>query len=97
MREVNPFPSKPVSQVALACLAVASLLTLVSVLWQHLSSSAAAKMGEVLTYGAVTGHVGPTAAVLGWFGVFLFFLACMGLLVMVLSIRLLESMTVTEP
>jgi hypothetical protein len=31
---------------------------LITILWQHVNSSATATMAEILTYGAVSGHVG---------------------------------------
>lgn len=88
-RDVKPFPSRPVSQTALGIIAVSSIFMFVSVFWQHIASSAGATMAESLSYGTVNGHVGPAAMVLGWVGVLLSFVVTVGLLVMILSIRVL--------
>lgn len=94
-REVKPFPSRSVSQSALAVIALASLFAFVSILWQHIASSATATMIQSLSYGTVTGHVGTAAMALGWVGVFLSVLVTIGLLIMILSLgelaRTLES------
>lgn len=90
-REVKPFPSRPVSQAVLVALAIASVFLFVSILWQHVSSSAAATMVHGLAYGTAKGHVGSVAMVLGWGGVFLFLFATIAILVMILSIRVLSE------
>jgi len=92
-RDIKPFPSRPVSQLALAMATLASLFGFVSILWQHIATSAAASMIRSLSYGTVKGHVGPAAMVLGWAGVFLSVTVTIGLLIMVLSIRALEILT----
>lgn len=48
-------------------------------------------MAETLTYGAVSGHVGTAAMVLGWFAVGLIGVATIGLLIMIMSISLLRK------
>jgi hypothetical protein len=69
-REVKHFRSKLGSQAALAVLAIASFLAFVSVLWQHTSSSAAAVMGQNLSYRTVKGHGASVAMVFGvWWSV----------------------------
>lgn len=90
-REVKPFPSRPVSQLALAIIVVASLFAFISILWQHIATSAAASMIRSLSYGTVKGQVGPTAVALGWVGVVLSLVSAIGLLVMILSIRVLAE------
>lgn len=90
-REVKPFPSRSISQTALVALTVASVLTFVSVFWQHISSSTALVMGQSLAYGVVKGHVGTAAMVLGWVSVFLTILATIAILVMILSIKVLAE------
>lgn len=50
-------------------------------------------MAETLTYGAVSGHVGTAAMVLGWFAVGLIGVATIGLLIMIMSISLLRRLT----
>ncbi|TVY55454.1 hypothetical protein LCER1_G003618, partial [Lachnellula cervina] len=90
-REVKPFPSRPVSQLALGIITLASLFAFVSLLWQHVATSAAASMIRSLSYGTVRGHVGPAAMALGWVGVFFSIVVTIGLLVMILSIKALAE------
>lgn len=90
-RDVKPFPSRTTARAVLAILAVASCLTFVSILWQHISSSTAAVMGHSLTYGTVKGHVGSAAMILGWGGVSLGLVSTMGILIMILSIWVLRE------
>lgn len=91
--DVKPFPSRPVSQAALALIFIASIFVLVSVLWQHTASVAAAQIAQDLGNGSVKSGVGTTAMVLGWFGFGLFVVVTIGLLVMILSIQLLDKLT----
>ncbi|KAH6677441.1 Ca2+ regulator and membrane fusion protein Fig1-domain-containing protein [Halenospora varia] len=90
-REVKPFPSRPVSQIALAIIFIASIFVLVSVLWQHTASVAASIIAQDLGNGSVKSGVGTTAMVLGWFGFALLIIVTIGLLVMILSIRVLSE------
>jgi hypothetical protein len=91
--DVKPFPSRPVSQVSLAIIFIASIFVLVSVLWQHTASVAASMIVQDLGNGSVKSGVGTTAMVLGWFGFVLLILVTIGLLVMILSIRVLEQLS----
>ena len=50
--EVKPFPSRPVSQVALATIFIASVFVLVSVLWQHTAAVAASTVAQDLGNGS---------------------------------------------
>lgn len=90
-REVKPFPSRPVSQIALAIIFIASIFVLVSVLWQHTASVAASIIAQDLGNGSVRSGVGTTAMVLGWFSFTLLIIVTIGLLVMILSIRVLSE------
>ncbi|KAF6241242.1 hypothetical protein HO173_001037 [Letharia columbiana] len=92
-REVKPFPSRPVSQVALALIFVASVFVLVSVLWQHTASVGASTIAQDLGNGSVKSGVGTAAMILGWFGFALLIIVTIGLLVMILSIRILDQLT----
>ncbi|CAD6587625.1 MAG: hypothetical protein ASARMPREDX12_004648 [Alectoria sarmentosa] len=92
-REVKPFPSRPVSQVALALIFVASVFVLVSVLWQHTASVGASTIAQDLGNGSVRSGVGTAAMILGWFGFALLIIVTIGLLVMILSIRILDQLT----
>lgn len=87
-----PFPSRPVSQVALALIFVASIFVLVSVLWQHTASVAASVIAQDMANGSVKSGVGTSAMVLGWFSFALFIIVTIGLVVMILSIQVLTMM-----
>jgi len=75
-------PSTFISQICLAIIFVASIFVLVSVLWQHTASVAAATIAENLGNGSVATGVGVTSMVLGWFGFALLIIVTIGLLVM---------------
>ena len=92
-REVKPFPSRAVSQVALATIFIASVFVLVSVMWQHTAAVAASQVALDLGNGSVKSGVGTSAMVLGWFGFGLLVVVTLGLLVMILSIQLLDRLT----
>ncbi|KAH9826382.1 membrane fusion mating protein FIG1 [Teratosphaeria destructans] len=91
--DIKPFPSRPVSQVALALIFISSIFVLVSVLWQHTASVAAAQVAQDFGNGSVKSGVGTSAMVLGWFGFALLIIVTIGLLVMILSIHLLDRLT----
>ncbi|KAF7122253.1 hypothetical protein CNMCM5793_000210 [Aspergillus hiratsukae] len=95
-REVKPFPSPKVSQAALGTSALGFIFGLVSILWQHINSSAAGTMSESLTYGAVEAHVGTAAMILGWAAVVCLGIVALALLVMIMSIRVLHMLTEDE-
>ncbi|EGS22138.1 uncharacterized protein CTHT_0016540 [Thermochaetoides thermophila DSM 1495] len=84
-REVKPFPSRAVSQVALAIIFIASIFVLVSVLWQHTASVAASIVAQDLANGSVKSGVGTSAMVMGWFSFTLLIIVTIGLLVMILK------------
>lgn len=90
-REVKPFPSRPVSQVALVIIFIATIFVLVSVLWQHTASVAASVIAQDFGNGSVMAGVGSSAMVLGWFSFTLLIIVTIGLLVMILSMRVLRE------
>ncbi|KAH7157121.1 Ca2+ regulator and membrane fusion protein Fig1-domain-containing protein [Dactylonectria macrodidyma] len=90
-REVKPFPSRFVSQIALAIIFIASIFVLVSVLWQHTASVAASVIAQDFGNGAVRSGVGTSAMVLGWFSFALLIIVTIGLLVMILSMSVLSA------
>ncbi|KAK3317848.1 Ca2+ regulator and membrane fusion protein Fig1-domain-containing protein [Cercophora scortea] len=90
-REIKPFPSRPVSQIALAIIFIASIFILVSVLWQHTASVAASIIAQDFGNGSVLSGVGSSAMVMGWFSFTLLIIVTIGLLVMILSIRVLAQ------
>jgi len=89
---VRRFPSRAVSQIALAIIFVSSIFVLVSVLWQHTASVAAATIAENMGNGSIKTGVGVTAMILGWFGFALLIIVTIGLLVMILSMHLVEKL-----
>jgi hypothetical protein len=91
-REVKPFPSRFVSQISLAIIFVASIFILVSVLWQHTASVAASIIAQDLGNGSVKSGVGTSAIAMGWFSFALLIVVTIGLLVMILSIRVLNQL-----
>ncbi|KAI9886593.1 MAG: hypothetical protein M1823_001635, partial [Watsoniomyces obsoletus] len=93
VQERKPFPSRPVSQVALALIFISSIFVLVSVLWQHTASAAATTIAQDLGNGSVKSGVGTTAMILGWFSFALLIIVTIGLLVMILSLQMMASLT----
>ena len=69
---------------------------LVSVLWQHTASVAASTIAADFGNGSVGSGIGTAAMVLGWFGFVLFIIVTIGLLVMILSIKLLDEIVDAE-
>ncbi len=65
---------------------------LVSVLWQHTASVAASIIAQDLGNGSVKSGVGTSAMVMGWFSFALLIVVTIGLLVMILSIRVLNEL-----
>ena len=92
-REVNLFPSRPVTQIALTASTLGAMFALVSMIWQHTASVAAATTAQNSGYGTVKSAVGATALALGWVGFALLALAALGLLIMLISIRIMAELT----
>ncbi|CAF9937490.1 MAG: hypothetical protein ALECFALPRED_007275 [Alectoria fallacina] len=91
--EIKPFPSRPVIVIAMAASTLASMLALVSMMWQHTASVAAATTAQNLGYGTVRSDVGATALALGWVGFALMALTAIALIVMYMSIRSMDQLT----
>lgn len=91
--DVKPFPSRPVTQIALALIFISSVFVLITVLWQHVAAVSASQITQDFANGSVASGVGVTALVLGWFGFALLAIVTVGLVVMVLSIHLLDRLT----
>ena len=94
--DMRPLPSRPVSQASLALIFMASVFVLVSVLWQHTASVAASTIAKDIGNGSVKSGVGTTAMILGWFGFALLVIVTVGLLMMILSIRMITQLTDEE-
>ena len=91
-RDVKPFPSRAASQTACGLSAIATFLALISSLWQHTAAVAAATTAENMGYGYVKSDVGAAAVGLGWAAFGTLVLPFVGLVVMILSMRLLEGL-----
>ncbi|KAI9779111.1 MAG: hypothetical protein M1816_003755 [Peltula sp. TS41687] len=96
VQDRKPIPSRPVSQIALAIIFIASIFVLVSVLWQHTASVAAATIAQDLGNGSVKSGVGSSAMILGWFSFALLIIVTIGLLVMILTMQIVEEELVDE-
>ena len=96
MHDVRPFPSLTAAQAALATASLATLLSLVSILWQHTASVASATTIQDMAYGRVESRVGAAAMALGWLGLAFLFLPSTGLKSEIISIRLVYEMVDQE-
>lgn len=91
--DVKPFPSRPVSQAALACCFVAAVLLLVSSLWQHVGAVGAAAMADAAYFGNVKTAIGSTSMLLSWISFSVATVSTIALLVMIISIVVLDRLT----
>lgn len=91
-RVVHAIPSRAVSQVALAIIFVSSIFILVSVLWQHTASVAAAVIAQDFGNGSVKSGVGTSAMVMGWFSFALLIIVTIGLIVTILTISVVNDL-----
>lgn len=87
----KPFDSRHFSTAALVCLALSSLFSFISALWQHLSAAATVSMVKVFGYGYARGRIGTTAMVLGWGGAALTSIVMVALLLVIFFMRFVES------
>lgn len=90
--DIKPFPSWAVAKGVTLTTGMASLMTLVSALWQHVAAASAAMTIESLTQGKVVGHVGAAAVGLIWVSFALMILVFVGILVMILGIHRVNSL-----
>lgn len=77
-------------------LLAASLLALISSLWQHIAAIAFATTAQNMAYGSIKSEVGPAAMGLGWASVALYVVASCFILVLVLSLMFLDTLTEDE-
>lgn len=87
-------PTRIASYFAFVTSTLASILSLVSVLWQHLASVAVATTAEGMAYGTLKTHIGFNAMILGWVGVAAFVLVSIGLWLMIVNLLLFDIMIV---
>ena len=91
--DIKPFASRTVSQRIAFVLLIGSLLVLVSCLWQHVAAASVVTTVSSMSQKRVVGHVGAVAAVLVWLSLALIVFTFMGVLFMIISIHLLDSLT----
>ena len=80
------------STLALLSSLLATAVAYVAALWQHTSCAATGTLFESLRYGAVEVHIGAGAAALGWISVFVCAVCGVGMIVMILSIRIVANL-----
>lgn len=79
--------------IALGLYSLSFLLSFITVLWQHLGSAATYTLVKTLTYDTIDASVGASAMALGWVGVGCSGVTALGLLILILSIRVLDMVT----
>ncbi|KAI0021957.1 Ca2+ regulator and membrane fusion protein Fig1-domain-containing protein [Xylariomycetidae sp. FL0641] len=92
-REIKPFPSRSVSYTALAMCFLAATLGLASAFWQHIGAAEVSTTTRLLTYDLAGAEVGTTSMVFAWLAAAAVTVTTMGLLLMVLSIRILTQLS----
>ncbi len=93
MRQVKPFPSRPITLSVCGVLLTASLLAMISSLWQHIAAIAFATTAQNMGYGSIKSEVGAVAMGLGWASLALYIVAFSCMLVTILSISILDQLT----
>jgi uncharacterized membrane protein len=91
--DVKPFPSRAVSQAIAFVLLMASLLILVSCLWQHVAAASVVTTVSSMSQQRIVGRVGAAAAVLVWLSLAFVIFTFLGILVMIISIYTLDLLT----
>ncbi|EME40054.1 hypothetical protein DOTSEDRAFT_116176, partial [Dothistroma septosporum NZE10] len=91
--DVKPFPSRPVSHICLLLSLLSTVFFLVSALWQHISAATCASLVASVTEDRLQGSVGGVSAALCWMAFALAALLFAGVLVVILSLRLLDKLT----
>jgi hypothetical protein len=94
--DVVPFPSVVIIRIAIGVASLAAILVLVSVLWQHAASVAATAITRDMANGSVKSGVGVSAMAIGWVGFTLLIIPMFGLVAMLLSMQMLESLVHDE-
>jgi len=95
-REVKPFPSRAVSQVALFFFFASFVIITLTAIWQHAVAGSIVTSLEYSTYGAMKPHIGVVGIVFGWLACLFSFIVVLGLLIMILSINVLRDRTEEE-
>jgi hypothetical protein len=90
---IKQFPSRPMSEAITFLLALASLLLLVSALWQHVATASVVSTVSSMSQRELVGHVGATAAVLIWLPLTFVIVTFIATVIMIISVRLLDRLT----
>ncbi|KAL4909621.1 Ca2+ regulator and membrane fusion protein Fig1-domain-containing protein [Aspergillus multicolor] len=85
--EVRPFPSRPKTQLCMTFQALAALVLITAILWQHVAAVAQAATTEAAFGGTVTGGVGDVAMGLSWGALAANLLVVCGIGFMILNLR----------
>jgi hypothetical protein len=89
----KPFPSQLVSRLVCFALGAASLLLLVSALWQHIAAASVVSLvSATVQAGSVVGNIGTASVALVWLSFALAVVAFQGVVIMVISIYFLDKM-----
>lgn len=72
---------------------LSAVFFLVSALWQHVAAATCASLVGTVTDGRLQGSVGGVSAALAWLAFALAMVVFGGLLVLILSIRILDRLT----
>ena len=91
-REVRPFPSRPVSQVALLLSFLSCLLLLISATWAHVGSVAFAASVDSTEYVRLKTSLGTANLALTWVAFSSMVILTFGLLIMIVSVALLDRL-----
>jgi len=91
--DVKPFPSRAVVKFLLFSTMIASIFSLVSVLWQHTSAVTAVVMLEGSNSGFIRGSTGPAGIALAWLTFFFLVVVFLGTVVMKSSMLGLDMLT----
>ena len=92
--DIKPFPSRPVTYAIAWALGTASLLLMISALWQHVAAaSVVAIISSTVQAHTVVGDIGTASIALVWLSFALAVVAFEGIVIMALSIRLLDRLT----
>ena len=89
---MKPFPSRLALLTVGGMLLTASLLAMISSLWQHIAAIAFATTAQDMGYGSIKSEVGAVAMGLGWASWALYIVALSFILVMIISISILERL-----
>ena len=91
--EVKPFPSRAISYAVLWLLGFSQAFGFMSALWLHVSAATAATTLEIMFGDLVSASVGTAVVTFAWIAFFLNSVAWLGVLIMILSIRILDRLT----